>query len=68
VIDRGTNLEYRFLKFSSHDEAEKGLNEAIADGWQYVSYQAAGGDTWITHFVLLSREKGRSERRMGFGA
>ena len=35
--------EYRFLKFATHQQAEKGLNDSIADGWQLVSYQAAGG-------------------------
>jgi hypothetical protein len=60
-------VEYRLLKFPTHDQAEKTLNEWIADGWQLVSYQAAGGDSAITHFLLLSREQGRSERRMGFG-
>ena len=60
-------IEYRFLKFSTHEQAEKALNEQIADGWQLVSYQAAGGDTAITHFLLLSRGASRTELRgMGF--
>jgi hypothetical protein len=68
LIENSPRLEYRFLKFSTHDQAEKGLNEAIADGWQFVSYQAAGGDSAVLHFLLLSRDSRRSERRMGFGS
>jgi hypothetical protein len=67
LIEDSPRLEYRFLKFSTHDQAEKALNQWIADGWQLVSYQAAGGDSAITHFILLSRDSRRSERRMGFG-
>jgi hypothetical protein len=59
-------IEYKFLKFSTHDQAEKGLNQWTADGWQLVSYQAAGGDSAITHFLVLSRSK-RPERYLGFG-
>jgi hypothetical protein len=60
-------LEYRFLEFASSDEAQQALNAWVADGWQLVSYQAAGGDTAITHFLLLSRGPRRSERSIGFG-
>ena len=59
--------EYRFLKFSTHDQAEKALNEWTADGWQLVSYQAAGDGSEIMHFLLLTRGARRSERSMGFG-
>ena len=62
-----SNVEYRFLKFSTHEKAETGLNEAIAEGWQLVNYQAAGGDSAITHFVLISREKQRERTRFGLG-
>jgi len=60
-------MEYQFLEFSTHQQAEKALNERVAEGWQLVSYQAAGGDTAITHFLLLSRGAPRSERSIGFG-
>ena len=60
-------IEYRLLEFATRDDAEKALNDHVADGWQFVSYQAAGDSDAITHFLLLSRDSRRSERRMGFG-
>jgi hypothetical protein len=65
---RSSDVEYRFLKFRTHDEAERALNQEVADGWQLVTYQAAGGDTTIMHFLLLSRSSRKAERRMGFGS
>ncbi|MPZ49220.1 MAG: hypothetical protein GEU75_07955 [Dehalococcoidia bacterium] len=61
-------LEYRFLKFDTHSKAEKGLNDAIAEGWQLVTYQAAGDSTSVTHFVVVSRTSQPESRRFGFGA
>jgi len=61
MIEREEKLEYRFLKFDTHNKAEAGLNQAVAEGWALVSYQAAGGDGAITHFLLLSRPARRSE-------
>lgn len=51
---RNAGIEYRFLKFDTHNKAETALNEWVADGWQLVTYQAAG-ESVITHFLLLSR-------------
>jgi hypothetical protein len=59
-------IEFRFLQFDSPEEAEKALNEAVADGWQLVSYQAAGGVASITHFLVLSRMKQPEGRHFGF--
>ena len=61
-------IEYQFLKFDTHAKAEKGLNEAIAGGWQFVSYQAAGDSSAITHFVVVSRSSRTESRRFGFGS
>jgi hypothetical protein len=63
----GAKLEYKFVKYSTHNQAEQALNELVAEGWQLVSYQAAGGDSAISHFLLLSRAPRRSERGFGFG-
>ena len=57
-------IEYKALKFDTHNKMEEALNEWSAKGWQFVSYQAAG-ESVITHFLVLSRE-GTSERPMGF--
>jgi len=65
MIERDTKLEYRFLKFDTHNKAEVGLNQAVAEGWTLVSYQAAGGDSAVLHFLLLSREV-RDARRSEF--
>jgi hypothetical protein len=62
-----SDVEYRVLKFDTHDSAEQALNKWVADGWQLVSYQTAGWDMGISHFLLLSRGKRRSERSIGFG-
>jgi hypothetical protein len=59
-------LEYRFLKFETHDEAEREVNRLIADGWQFVSYSAAGWEMGIMHFVVVSRAKQAEGRRFGF--
>jgi hypothetical protein len=59
-------IEYRFLKFDTHNKAEAALNELAADGWQFVSYQASG-ESVITHFVVVSRAKERAGGRIGFG-
>ena len=61
-------IEYRFLKFDTHNKAEVGLNEAIAEGWQFAAYQAAGDSAAITHFVLVSRASQPESRRFGFGS
>jgi hypothetical protein len=61
-------IEYRFLKFDTHTKAEKGLNDAIAEGWQLVSYQAAGDSSAISHFVVVSRSSRAESRRFGFGS
>jgi len=59
--------EYKFLKFDTHQKAETALNEYAADGWQLVSYQAAGDSAAITHFLVLSRGEAASQpRSMGF--
>ena len=60
-------LEYRFLKFPTHDEAEKALNKWSSDGWQLVAYQAAAESDLITHFLVVSREAKPEGRRLGFG-
>ena len=65
MIEQQTRLEYRFLKFDTHNKAEAGLNEAIAEGWTLVSYQAAGGDSAVLHFLLMSRDA-RDARRSEF--
>lgn len=65
MADREFKLEYRFLKFDTHNKAEAGLNKAIEEGWSLVSYQAAGGDSAVLHFLLLSREV-RAARRSEF--
>jgi hypothetical protein len=57
MIPAVEKLEYSILKFSTHNAAEKGLNEKVAEGWQLVSYQAAGGDSAVLHFLLLSRPR-----------
>jgi hypothetical protein len=61
-------IEYRFLKFDTHANAEKGLNDAVAEGWQFVSYQAAGDSTFVSHFVVVSRTSRVEGRRFGFGS
>ena len=59
-------IEYKFLKFGTHNQAEEALNQYVADGWQYVSYAAAGWDTGITHFLVVSRMRQPEGRRFGF--
>jgi hypothetical protein len=66
MIEPNAKLEYRVLKFDTHSKLEQALNEAIADGWQYVSYQAAGDSAAITHFLVLSKEMRPEPRRFGF--
>ena len=67
MIQRDDKQEYKFLKFSTHDQAEKALNQYTSDGWQFVSYQAAGDSSAVTHFLLLSRPaSGADPRRFGF--
>jgi hypothetical protein len=63
-------IEYRFLKFNTHSEAEEALNQAVAEGWQLVAYQAAGmeGSGGILHFLVISRTAKSEGRRFGFGA
>jgi hypothetical protein len=67
MYERDAKLEYKFLKFDTHNKAEEGLNKQIAEGWQFVAYQAAG-ESVITHFVVVSREARPEARRMGFGS
>jgi hypothetical protein len=66
--DTGEEFEYRFVKCSTHNKAEEELNKAAAEGWQLVTYQAAGGDSVISHFLVLSRSKRPETRRFGFGS
>ena len=66
MIEPNAKLEYRFLKFDTHDKAEKALNEWVADGWHLVTYQAAGDSAVITHFLLLGRETRSEPKRFGF--
>ena len=65
MIEQQTRLEYRFLKLDTHNKAEVALNQAVAEGWTLVTYQAAGADSAVLHFLLLSREA-REERRSEF--
>ena len=57
-------VEYKFLKFSNHNDAEKSLNEWVGQRWQFVAYQASG-ESFITHFLVLSRDQA-SQRSIGF--
>jgi hypothetical protein len=61
------DIEYRVLKFETHNKAEEVLNEMSRDGWQFVSYSTAGWDMGITHFIVVSRVKQPEGRRFGFG-
>ena len=63
-----SRLEYKVLKYSTHSQTEEGLNQLIAEGWQFVSYSAAGDSNFISHFLVVSREAGRPARRVGFGS
>jgi hypothetical protein len=56
--------EYRILKFDTHNKAEKGLNEAVAEGWRLVTYHPMG-DSVITHFLLLERPARSEFPRLG---
>jgi hypothetical protein len=59
-------IEYRFLQFDTHEKAEKQLNALVAEGWQFVSYSAAGWEMGIMHFVVVSRMRQAEARRFGF--
>jgi hypothetical protein len=54
MAEQEPRLEYKILKFDTHNKAEKGLNEAVAEGWRLVEYKTPG-DSIVTHFLLLSR-------------
>ena len=61
-------MQYRFLKFDTHGKAEEGLNKAVTEGWQFVTYQAAGDSAAVTHFVVVGRAAQPEGRRLGFGS
>jgi hypothetical protein len=55
VVEQTSGIEYKILKFDTHTKAEKGLNEAVAEGWRLVTYRTPGDSGVITHFILLER-------------
>lgn len=63
--EQGPRLEYSILKFDTHTKAEKGLNNAVKEGWRLVNYQPMGDSTAITHFVLLERPARSEFPRLG---
>jgi hypothetical protein len=55
LAEQTSRIEYKILKFDTHSKAEKGLNEAVAEGWRFVTYRTPGDSGVITHFILLER-------------
>ena len=51
-----THRQYRVIKLTTHEDTEKALNDWTSQGWQLVSYQAAGDALAILHFLVFSKD------------